>query len=573
MTMFDDLHDPNPPQADSARFAAVATRAKQLRRRRFAASGGAVAVAVLAIGGAVVVGLDDGDTIESNQPTVPVTSPSTVPSSVSPRPTDDGTAPPGSSTPSPLPLTCAAVPADATVIVADGGGEVVAIGADGESELPGTGSEATPTKAVRGADGTIWVESAVDDAVHEVHRIAPDGTVTLSARGDVKLSGVGELDGRTAAVIIDSERPDGLDTGGSILVEFADGERVDVAAAVAPEYGAESVTIGAGRLVEGAVTDQTESFRYYGLDNEPLDDWVRPTDAAPYNAPPYFTWPVAADVPSVRLSWVEGPDFDGATNQVRGRWALVVSDAVSDELLRVDLGPTGRRLLHADFDGRFWVGTFDDTYDPENGDVTFDPARVMMVDTLANQPVAVDIGCPPGSTATLDHFGRSGPEPDPPGTDSTTPPTGPPPPTLPSSDCGVDTEAHAIVDHIDDVASPNVLDGAGWTYGGESNYDPCAALSYARLDVAGGTGSSPAQFMLFHDGEFVGTATECAFGLTSVIGTTLDSITVEYRWPRAGDPNAAPSGLATMTYRWNGQAVDAVGDLPVELQQVNGCAG
>ena len=146
-----------------------------------------------------------------------------------------------------------------------------------------------------------------------------------------------------------------------------------------------------------------------------------------------------------------------------------------------------------------------------------------------------------------------------------------PPTTAPA--CGVDPQAPEIGQHIASVPVPDVVAGASWVYGGESNFDRCAALSYARLDIEGGTGSSPVQLMLFHNGAFVGTATECAFGFTSVDSFTGDSITVTYRWPRAGDTNAAPSGQATVTYRWNGESVVMEGELPAELLQLTGCTG
>ena len=146
------------------------------------------------------------------------------------------------------------------------------------------------------------------------------------------------------------------------------------------------------------------------------------------------------------------------------------------------------------------------------------------------------------------------------------------PPLDPGPACGFDPQASTIGDHVGDV--PPAFDGAPpWVFQGDSNYDPCAALSYARLDVQGGTGSSPVQVMLFHEGEYFGTATECAFGFTAINEATNDAVTVEYRWPREGDANAAPSGVATVTYRWDSgaEAVQQDGELPQELLDVNGC--
>ena len=135
----------------------------------------------------------------------------------------------------------------------------------------------------------------------------------------------------------------------------------------------------------------------------------------------------------------------------------------------------------------------------------------------------------------------------------------------------MDPAAPEITDHVDEVPPPQQLGGQEWDYTGRSNYDPCAALSYALVEVRGGTASSPVRVMLFHDGVYIGPETECAFAFTTVISATAESVTVEYRWPREGDPNAAPSGRATVTYRWTGETVQREGELPTELLQVNGC--
>ena len=150
--------------------------------------------------------------------------------------------------------------------------------------------------------------------------------------------------------------------------------------------------------------------------------------------------------------------------------------------------------------------------------------------------------------------------------------TEPPPSADPEPICGVDPGAATITDHIGDVP-PGSARFPGWVYGGESNFDPCAALSYARLDTQLATASSPVQLMLFHQGTYIGTATECAHAFTTVTGTSNDSVTIEYRWPRADDPNATPSGLATVTYRWAGDAVQADSELPQELLDLTGCTG
>jgi peptidoglycan hydrolase-like protein with peptidoglycan-binding domain len=292
----------------------------------------------------------------------------------------------------PTDAACTAVPEGATLVVPHDGG--VALARATGLEPLGVALPAPPSVAVRTAGGAVWAEVAAGPEFAEVYRIPPGGEPARSAGGDVDLSGGGLFADEEAAVIIDREHPAGLEEYGTVIVEFADGEQVAVKPAGGPEYGAASVTIGAGRLVEGAGVDLTEAFLYYGADGESIDDWYTPTDAAVYNAPPLFQWPIVAapGEGSVMLSWVEGPDWNGATNVVEGGWSLVVADtATGAELLRLDLGDPGDTLVHADFDGRFWVGSFE-------------PGGVIVVDTAAAQPAAADTGCAAGVIATLDRF-------------------------------------------------------------------------------------------------------------------------------------------------------------------------
>jgi hypothetical protein len=158
-----------------------------------------------------------------------------------------------------------------------------------------------------------------------------------------------------------------------------------------------SVTIGAGRLVEGARADLTEAFLYYGSDGAVLEDWFDPTDAAPYGEPPEYQWPTAIEAePGVLaehvLSWVEGPDWDVATNQLVGAWTMVLADgATGEERARVDVGEQGGALVHADFDDWRWVGSFE--------------SRVVIFDLSGPAPAVLDVGCPAGTVATIDRLG------------------------------------------------------------------------------------------------------------------------------------------------------------------------
>ena len=126
--------------------------------------------------------------------------------------------------------------------------------------------------------------------------------------------------------------------------------------------------------------------------------------------------------------------------------------------------------------------------------------------------------------------------------------------------CGVNDDADAIYDNIHKVPGPN-LEGTQWSYGGDSNYDPCADLSYPALDqVPKGNAQFARQIMLFHKGEYIGVGTLSVQHHIGIINTTNNSITVRYKDYEALDAAGAghvdsPNYTADVTYRWDGQKV------------------
>lgn len=95
MNMFDELHDPDPPEFGADHFRAVTARAKSLRRRRHALAVGVCAI-VLGLGGgavALTVGDDAGEIAPITEPTKvslsvePTTAPPTEPSTGATEPT------------------------------------------------------------------------------------------------------------------------------------------------------------------------------------------------------------------------------------------------------------------------------------------------------------------------------------------------------------------------------------------------------------------------------------------------------------------------------------------------------
>ncbi|NMM83095.1 hypothetical protein B2J88_01710 [Rhodococcus sp. SRB_17] len=145
------------------------------------------------------------------------------------------------------------------------------------------------------------------------------------------------------------------------------------------------------------------------------------------------------------------------------------------------------------------------------------------------------------------------------------------PATAATVKCGTTSQSAAIADGISQVPGDPRIPGIEWTFTGDTNFDPCADLSYAMAETKGGTGSSPEHVMFFHRGEYLGTATSCSFGFTSVVDSSSDSAMVQYKWPRGMDSNANPSGLASATFVWDGEQVVMQNDLPAELLKVSGC--
>lgn len=113
------------------------------------------------------------------------------------------------------------------------------------------------------------------------------------------------------------------------------------------------------------------------------------------------------------------------------------------------------------------------------------------------------------------------------------------------------------------------LPDSGWEWDAEyadaSGYDPCASLSWAIVPIEHGTSSSPYHIMLFHNGEYLGTATLEAYGFFPTV-TRADNSTIDviYHYPNPGDSNAETTGETYASFRWDDdlQRVVMTGDTP-----------
>lgn len=130
--------------------------------------------------------------------------------------------------------------------------------------------------------------------------------------------------------------------------------------------------------------------------------------------------------------------------------------------------------------------------------------------------------------------------------------------------CGVDLASPVVRAAVAELPrEPRTQ--AGWatdpaTFQG--NFDPCATLSTAIVTIEGATGSSPEQALLFHRGEYVGTATPEAHGFTTLAAaTTDDTVVLDYKTP--GSCNACPDATHTQVgFHWDGQRVVVNGTPP-----------
>ena len=100
---------------------------------------------------------------------------------------------------------------------------------------------------------------------------------------------------------------------------------------------------------------------------------------------------------------------------------------------------------------------------------------------------------------------------------------------LPQANCGVDLKAPVVrraVALISPKAQYPLDPDHVW-----GNFDPCAELSVAMVPTAMGTGSSPVEALLFHNGGFVGTATPTGVGYLAFNRdeTTDDTIVLTFR--------------------------------------------
>jgi hypothetical protein len=132
----------------------------------------------------------------------------------------------------------------------------------------------------------------------------------------------------------------------------------------------------------------------------------------------------------------------------------------------------------------------------------------------------------------------------------------------PQVNCGVNVRSAAVVRAVA-LVEPTAMypldpDNA-W-----GNFDPCAQLSVALIPTAMGTGSSPVEALLFHEGEYVGTATRDGVGYLAFNGdeTTDDTVVLTFRTSIGTCGGCDDGTYEDVRFQWRNGEVVALDPIP-----------
>lgn len=123
--------------------------------------------------------------------------------------------------------------------------------------------------------------------------------------------------------------------------------------------------------------------------------------------------------------------------------------------------------------------------------------------------------------------------------------------------CGVDLHAPQIALAVGTLRPAfRDIDTAWDSAAYDGNFDPCATLSTALVTVERATGSSPDHALLFHYGEYLGTATWEPYPFTTLntAQTTDETVVLDYKDGRYVC-TACPGPIHTVRYQWTGDHV------------------
>jgi len=132
------------------------------------------------------------------------------------------------------------------------------------------------------------------------------------------------------------------------------------------------------------------------------------------------------------------------------------------------------------------------------------------------------------------------------------------PSEAPPTDCGISPSSRAITNAADALEAPSGP-GMYWSYEGDSNYDPCADLSYALLvQQPQGNAQFGTRMLFFHKGEYIGIDSTHPQQVMDIEGHGNRLVVTYKDWEaleESGLPNAAaPDFTAPVTFFWDNHA-------------------
>lgn len=138
-----------------------------------------------------------------------------------------------------------------------------------------------------------------------------------------------------------------------------------------------------------------------------------------------------------------------------------------------------------------------------------------------------------------------------------------PAPTAPVEECSGPTAAQALADgsaqlepYLDLPPNPDLADTSG--------YSGCSDLSWIVVPY-GNVAHAPHAVLLFHQGEYLGTATAHPLEhVPRIEQVSDDRLAIVYSYVEDGQATPPPEGRALSTFTWNDdtRSVDHEGDFP-----------
>lgn len=137
-------------------------------------------------------------------------------------------------------------------------------------------------------------------------------------------------------------------------------------------------------------------------------------------------------------------------------------------------------------------------------------------------------------------------------------------PPISTAQCGLNNDADEV------RAAMSTLDRTHPTFAPEGseviegNFDPCATMSTVLVYAYGASGSSPRHALMFHKGQYVGTATPDPYSFLRLDTdqSTDSTVVLDFRSSPASCNACDDAGAMAVRFRWNADHIDMIGTPP-----------